>query len=303
MKEYLNIVERTLACGVNKEPVRFDADGNIVKLDNGTTGIFAAIFRHNMSDGFPLLTTKKMPIKTIAVELEGFIKGITSKRWYQERNCKIWNEWCNPQEVPKSITQEEKKLFALGCDDLGPIYGYQWRRFDEAYNVKDDGVMKGYDQLKSIVDKLKTNPYDRRMICSAWNPNQLSQQALPACHMMFNVVVYGNKLNLIWHQRSCDLMYGVPFNIASYAMLLLLLAKEAGLDPGELVGTLNDCHIYDNQLESAREQLTRTPLELPTLEILTPEGQEFSIFNWTHKDIKLNNYVSYEKLSFGAVTV
>lgn len=313
MKAYQDILRNVLENGVPKQPVRFDSEGNPVPVENGTIGTFCEVFRHDMSEGFPLLTTKKMAFKTMCVELEGFIQGITDKNWYKERKCRIWNEWANPlavKEVLESHGPElEKKEVQEQVNDLGPIYGYQWRKFDQHYGeasildhrdgIDPNGVWLGFDQLKSIADKLKENPYDRRMVCSAWNPNQLHMMALPPCHYSFTVVVYGNKLNLCWKQRSVDTAYGLPFNIASYAILLLLLAKHANLIPGELSGILEDCHLYNNQIEGAKIQLKRTPLKLPTIE-LTHKG---SIFDWTHEDIILKNYACHDKIDFGSITI
>ena len=301
MRSYQDIVRETLN-GEYKHPVRFNGSDGVVELDNSTIGIFAAVFRHNMSEGFPLLTTKKMTLKTIAVELEGFIKGITSKKWYQERGCKIWNEWANPKQVKLNMARwgyllddkGSQKEVMRETDDLGPIYGYQWSNFNKCYDEYDDGCVKNYDKFKDICEKLRENPYDRRMVVSAWNPVQISRMALPPCHFAWNVVVYNNKLNLIWHQRSCDLMLGVPFNIASYGLLLLLLAKHAGLEPGELVGTLNDCHIYVDQIDNAREQLLRTTRTLPSVCI-----QNDNIFEWTNEDIQLKGYDPHPSLQFG----
>lgn len=307
MKQYLEILRDTIN-GEQKHPVRVDDKGNAVKLDTGTVGIFAAVFRHQMKDGFPLLTTKKVPLRLIAVELEGFLKGITSKKWYQDRRCKIWNEWCNPKALDQKMDEEfvqyntakihdrvkqfQKELM-LNEDDLGPIYGYQWRRFNQVYDEDDSGCVETYDQLKDVADRLRNNHYDRRMVVSGWNPVQISRMALPPCHFAWNVVVYGNKLNLIWHQRSCDLMLGVPFNIASYALLLQLLANHSGLEAGELVGTLNDCHIYNNQLDAATAQLEREPRELPTVKIESKD-----IFEWTHEDLTIVNYNPYPPIQF-----
>lgn len=312
MKTYLNILKNILENGTPKQPVRRDHDGNIVPVENGTIGTFCEIFRHNMSDGFPLITTKKMAFKTFCVELEGFIKGITDKQWFKDRGCKIWNEWANPRVVDElynshcnidPITGQKiktKKEIQLEENDLGPIYGYQWRDFAASYNTHqyDDcdfcdyhnGVLNGYDQLKSICDQLKANPYDRRMVCSAWNPNQMNMMALPACHVMFNVVVYGNKLNLVWFQRSNDIFLGNPANIMSYALLLLILAKHANLEPGELVGTFNDCHIYNNQIEQAKLQLTREPYPLPQLVIKDNKEGGFDPLKWEYDDVELLNY-------------
>lgn len=325
MKAYQDILRNVLENGTPKQPVRFDSEGNPVPVENGTIGTFCEVFRHDMSEGFPLLTTKKMAFKTMCVELEGFIKGITDKSWFQERKCKIWDEWANPVVVQEELNKVNHQIDMihegnLGSDeqydlpyptrkevqatlnDLGPIYGYQWRSFNKTYKTQneDDGDWDSYtDQLKSIADKLRENPYDRRMICSAWNPNQLHLMALPPCHYAFTVVVYGDKLNLCWKQRSVDTAYGLPFNIASYAILLLLLAKEGNLRPGELVGILEDCHLYDNQIEGAKIQIKRTPLKLPTVE-LTHKGD---IFNWTHEDIILKDYRCHDKIDFGKITV
>jgi thymidylate synthase len=341
MQAYLDILKHVLEYGTPKQPVRRDNNGNIVPVENGTIGTFCEVFRHDMSKGFPLITTKKMAFKTIRVELEGFIKGITSKKWYQERGCKIWNEWANPVSVVSEYTQEEiadiiavpiggskeKSIKAiknakLRCDDLGPIYGYQWRRFGEQFKWDNwgiqewnsltedliawpdeiDGIQPGYDQLKSIVDQLKANPYDRRMVCSAWNPNQQHMMGLPPCHFAWNIVVYGNKLNLVWNQRSACVFFGIPFNIASYGLLMLLLCEESGLKPGELVGTLHDCHLYNNLIDQAKLQLTRIPLELPKVKITRKKDNSFNIFDWEWKDVILENYQCYDKIE-GDITV
>jgi thymidylate synthase len=297
-----------------------------------------------MCDGFPLLTTKKMAFKTMCIELEGFIKAITDKKWYQDRRCKIWDEWGNPEVVKnhpymrdfqydETMTTEDmntewnsrKKAAQKETNDLGPIYGRQWRAFDEHYGEmngwKDDmdyanGVYEGTDQLKNIVDALRNNPMDRRMVCSAWNPNQIGMMALPPCHYSWNVTVIGNELNLFWAQRSCDLMLGVPFNIASYALLLCLLAEVGGFKRGNLSGMLVDCHIYENQIEAARKQIERDPRPLPGLRIRTQSPVEaikdhvagkpkkqFDIFQWEYKDVELIGYNPHDKLDFGDVVV
>lgn len=325
MKTYIDIVKKVLNEGKWKSPVRMDQDGVAHPVDGGvrTLACMNVLFSHNMKDGFPLLTTKKMAHKAMRVELEGFIKGITSKKWFNERGCKIWQEWANQKAVDKRVIQwqEEhardfftgkemvlaslphRKQFQLEENDLGPIYGFQWRRFGETYDEDDDGVIKGSDQLKRIVDTLHTNYNDRRMVCSAWNPNQLSRMGLPACHTHWYIGALEDKLNLFWSQRSCDLMYGVPFNIASYGLLLTLLSKEAGLKPGNLSGMLFDCHIYENQIESAKLQIEREPRPLPTVTINNTSEDKFNIFDWTHDNFELTNYDPHPKLSFGDVVV
>lgn len=308
MRSYLDIVDNVLLNGHYK--------GNRTKYS--TLATFCEIFRHDMSTGFPLLTTKKMAVKSMAVELEGFIKGITDKSWYQERKCKIWNQWANPvvvekmrQELqdahPDKAEYPREKVQEI-ANDLGPIYGYQWRNFGGTYTndktlveaVFGEEIQLGTDQLKKVVETLKTNPDDRRMVVSAWNPNQMNMMALPPCHYAFTLVHINGVLNLCWKQRSCDLMLGVPFNIASYALLLELLCKESGLKAGELVGVLEDCHIYENQIDGAKEQIRRKPRQLPQLKIT---GEPFDIFNWTHEDFELVGYDPHPKIDFGAVAV
>lgn len=286
MQSYLNIVEKILKSGVEKKD----------RTGTGTLSVAGVLFEHDMSMGYPLLTTKKMPFKVMATELEFFIKGITDKQWLKDRNCHIWDEWCSPTKVIYGHDEETKKKMAEERD-LGPIYGFQWRHFGAEYKTYDtDYTGKGVDQLKKIVETLKTNPYDRRMLVSAWNPIKLPEMALPPCHYTFQVVVAENKLNLMWNQRSVDVMLGLPFNISSYALLLHLLAKEAGLEEGRLVGFLGDTHIYLNHIEGAKEQLTRNPTTYSLPQIET--NNFTNIFEWKAEDTKLIGYESYSKIKF-----
>lgn len=269
MRAYLDLVERVLSQGEKK---------------NNRTGVPAltlvgAMVEHDMSRGFPAVTTKKLAFKTMLVELEGFIKGVTEKAWYQKRGCKIWNEWSNPQNADDN--------------DLGPIYGFQWRRFG-AYSPKESGTGEGLDQLRALVETLKRDPEDRRMLASAWNPLDLPYMALPPCHFAFHLTKIGDKLNLTWFQRSCDVMLGLPFNLASYASLLHLLCLESNLKPGKVLGMLSDVHIYENHVEGAKEQLTRTPHPLP--KIVTENFK--SIFDWEHTQTRLEGYVFESKIIF-----
>lgn len=286
MRTYLDIVEKILKEG---------------KLENTRTGVKAytiagAMFEHDMSKGFPLLTTKKTPFKLVATELEFFINGITDKKWLQDKNNHIWDEWAKPQLAPYGHDEESKKKM-LEERDLGPIYGFQWRHFNAPYeNYNSDYTGKGIDQLKKVIETLKTNPRDRRMIVSAWNPQQFGEMALPPCHYSFQITVIDGKLNLLWNQRSVDTMLGLPFNIASYALMLHLLAKEAGLKEGKLVGFLADVHIYENHVKGAKEQITRDSNKYPLPNIETENWQ--SIFNWHSEDTKLLNYQSYDKIPF-----
>lgn len=286
MKAYLDIVRHILENGVRRE--------NRTGVD--TIAVAGVMFEHDMAKGFPLLTTKKVPFRNIKSELEFFIKGITDKKWLQDRKNPIWNEWANPKKAPYGHSEEAKKKMAEERD-LGPVYGFQWRHFGAKYVSHDtDYAGQGVDQLKMVVDKLKSKPSDRRMIVSAWNPVAMPEMGLPPCHYAFQVLAMDGKLNLLWNQRSIDTMLGLPFNIASYALLLHLLAKEAGLKEGRLVGFLGDTHIYENHLEGAREQLSRDPgkFKLPRV-----ETKKFSsIFDWSADDTELLEYESYPRIKF-----
>ncbi len=286
MKTYLDIVKKVLE------------NGEKVETRQGTPAytIAGAMFEHDMSKGFPLLTTKKVPFRLIATELEFFINGITDKKWLIDRNNHIWDEWASPKKAPYGHDEESKKRM-LEERDLGPIYGFQWRHFNAQYESYDsDYTGKGVDQLKKLVETLKTNPRDRRMIVNAWNPLQLEEMGLPPCHYSFQVTTINGKLNLMWNQRSVDTMLGLPFNIASYALLLHLLAKETGLKEGKLVGFLADVHIFENHIDGAKEQLERDPNKYLLSKI---ETENFtSIFDWKNEDTKLLNYESYPKIPF-----
>ena len=310
-----------------------DIYNNCKDVRQNRTGIpdiglgYGATFVHDMSMGFPLITTKKMGLKNIATELEFFIRGITDKKWLQDRKCKIWNEWANPVKVEQEynmkihmleeggpLTAAQKQIVRNSVmdyeRDLGPIYGFQWRHFGGEYQWNLNRIEKnpsdnynpdkpGVDQVRIAIDKLKNNPNDRRIIVSAWNPTDFAQMALPPCHVMHQLIVRDGRLNLIWTQRSCDMFLGIPYNIASYALLLLLYAKESGLKPGVLKGEFHDAHIYTNHLDQVREQLTRTPHKLPTVEI--PDENWRGMLNW-HADggFVLRDYVCHEALR-GAV--
>ncbi len=284
MKAYLDIVEEIFSKGKNK-PNRTGVDAITI------TG---AVFEHDMSKGFPLLTTKKTAYKPVRSELEFFIKGLTDKKWLQDRGNRIWNEWCSPEKVPYGHDDETQEKMAAERD-LGPIYGWQWRHFGAEYQGYDaDYTGQGVDQLENLVNKLKTDPSDRRMIVSAWNPLDNHKMALPPCHYSFHVSVVDGKLDLIWNQRSVDTMLGLPFNIASYATLLHLLSLESDIPIGKLRGHLEDVHIYANQVDGAKEQLTRTPYDLPT--IVTDNFK--SLFDWEYTQTKLKDYKSHPKIEF-----
>lgn len=284
MQAYLDIVEKILKEGVRKEN----------RTGVATIAIPGAMFEHDMSQGFPLLTTKSVPLRLVSSELEFFIKGITDKEWLKKRNNHIWDEWCSPDKV-KYGHDEETKQKMMEERELGPIYGWQWRNFGAkyvAYDKPHEG--EGVDQLKRVVNMLKENPTDRRMIVSAWNIVDFNRMALPPCHYSFQVTVIGDKLNLLWNQRSVDVALGLPFNIASYGLLLHLLAKETGLKEGKLVGFLGDTHIYENHVDGMKEQLKRKPFPLPKINTKNFK----SIFEWEHTDSEIEGYEHHPKIKF-----
>lgn len=278
--QYLDLLDNILSNGQYTEE----------RTGTGTISIPHAMLSHDMSKGFPLLTTKRIAWKSVKVELEGFIKGIIDKAWYQERGCKIWDEWCNLNLVPWWMTQpgheEERKEFQLSENNLGKIYGYQWRNFGLSQ------TQRGKDQLQNVLDTLIKNPTDRRMLVSAWNPLELNEMALPPCHYAWQVSVIGGKLHLNWVQRACDVGLGIPFNIASYGLLLEILAKFAGLQPGTLTGFLTNVHIYSNHVEQVKEQLSRTPFDLPKLIL-----QDSNVLDWNHDLAKLEGYNHHPAIS------
>lgn len=286
MQTYLNIIRHIIENGEKKE--------NRTGVD--TLAVAGVMFEHDMATGFPLLTTKRVPFRLVATELEFFLKGITDKQWLQERNNHIWDEWAHPQKAPYGHDEAAKQKMKEERD-LGPVYGFQWRHFGGAYKGHDaDHTGEGTDQIRRLVDTLKKNPQDRRMIVSAWNPLALHEMGLPPCHYAFQVTVINGRLNLLWNQRSVDTILGLPFNIASYALLLHLLAKESGLQEGRLIGFLADTHIYVNHLEGAREQLARDPNTYPLPHIITEPFT--SIFDWKSDDTRVENYQSHPKISF-----
>ena len=285
MDAYLDIVQKVLENGSYKSN----------RTGTSAYSISGEMFKHDMSSGFPLLTTKHMPFGMIASELEFFIKGITDKKWLQERNNTIWDEWAWQKKVPYSNNSETKERM-FSERDLGPIYGFQWRHYDAEYNgFEKDYSGEGIDQLENLIDTLKNDPNNRRMIVSSWNPNQLDEMALPPCHYGFQVSVTDNKLDLMWIQRSVDTGLGLPFNIASYGLLLHLLSKESGYEEGNLIGQLGDVHIYENQIDGLKNQLKRAPFELPSIKTENFE----SIFDWEFTDSTIIDYCKHPRLDLG----
>jgi len=286
MKQYLDLVREVIENGEKKED----------RTGTGTLAVAGAMFQHEMSDGFPLLTTKKMPYRLIASELEFFIKGLADKEWLRERNNYIWDEWCTPLSIPYAHDEETKERM-MAERDLGPIYGWQWRHFGAEYTTWDaDYTGKGVDQLQRLVDDLKNIPHSRQMLVMAWNPMDRDKVMPPFCHYGFQVTVLNGKLNLFWSQRSVDTMLGLPFNIASYATLLHLLAKETGLEEGRLTGFLADLHIYENHVEGARTQLERDPEKYPLPSLETKKFT--SIFDWEYSDTEVVGYESEKGIKF-----
>jgi len=240
--QYINLLEDVLKNGTDKND----------RTGVGTRSVTGRMIQHNMSEGFPALTTKKLYFKTMAVELEGFIKGITDKRWYQERGCHIWDSWSSSKTRPKNISAED-------WHDLGPIYGAMWRNFNNS----------GIDQLQQALDSLVNNPSSRRILVSAWNPQQLEESALPPCHYSFQFVTRNNYLDLVFNMRSVDCLLGMPFDIASYGLMLSLVSHQTGFKPGILTGFFADTHIYNNHFEQVKEQISRLDkaYDLPQLKI------------------------------------
>lgn len=278
MKIYIDLVKKIIKDGKYKEN----------RTGVKTKGIIGYMLQHDLSEGFPLLTTKKMAFNSIKVELEGFIKGITNKSWYKKRKCYIWNEWCNPKKIPSNLNDEKRKEYQIKENDLGKIYGYQWRKFN-----KNDSF-KGIDQFKLLINKLKKNPYDRRLIVNAWNPLQLDEMSLPPCHILYQISYLDNKLHLTWYQRSCDVALGIPFNLASYSLLLHLISLETNIPCGTVTGMLNDVHIYEDHIEGLKQQIKKKPFDLPII-----KTKNFtSIYKWNYENTRLVNYKSHEKIKF-----
>ncbi|MDR2543534.1 MAG: thymidylate synthase [Treponema sp.] len=284
MKPYHEIVQKILNSGFRK----------INRTGVDTLAVAGAMFEHDMTEGFPLLTTKKVPFRLVTSELEFFIQGYTDKEWLKNQNNHIWDEWCSPDIIPYNHDEQTKTKMMIERE-LGPIYGWQWRNFGALYTTFDNPPKgQGVDQLRQIVQTLKNDPDNRRMIVSAWNPNDLPRMALPPCHYSFQVTVINGKLNLLWNQRSVDVALGLPFNIASYGCLLHLLAKEANLGEGKLIGFLGDTHIYVNHIDAIKMQMEREPRTLPKI-----KTENFtSIFEWKYNDSIIENYDPHPAIKF-----
>ncbi|HKL61251.1 MAG TPA: thymidylate synthase [Acholeplasma sp.] len=276
MKQYLELCRHVLDNGVDKND----------RTNTGTRSVFGYQMRFDLAEGFPLLTTKRVYLKAIIHELLWFIKGDTNIKYLVDNDVKIWNEW--PYELFKqssdyqneSMTEYVEKIkidanFAIKHGKLGPVYGAQWRDFF------------GVDQLKQVIDQIKNNPDSRRIILSAWNPKQLPEMALPPCHAFMQFYVVNGKLSLQLYQRSGDVFLGIPFNIASYSLLLMMVAQVCDLSLGEFIHTIGDAHIYHNHYEQINLQLSRTPKTLPKMAI---NPKVTSIFDFVYDDFTLTGY-------------
>jgi len=252
MRQYKELLQRVLDEGVKKED----------RTGTGTISVFGHQMRFDLQEGFPLLTTKKLHLKSIIHELLWFIQGSTNVKYLQENGVRIWNEWAKED------------------GELGPIYGYQWRSWPDAHGGH-------IDQLKQVIDSIKKNPDSRRHIVSAWNVGQLNEMQLPPCHILFQFYVADGKLSCQLYQRSADIFLGVPFNIASYALLTRMMAQVTDLEPGDFVHTLGDAHIYLNHIDQVKLQLTRTPRHLPTMTI-NPDVKDIDGFKYD--DFQLSDY-------------
>jgi thymidylate synthase len=258
MQQYLDLMSHVLAKGTHKSD----------RTGTGTVSVFGHQMRFDLQEGFPVVTTKKLHLKSIIIELLWFLQGSTNNNWLKERGVSIWDEWAKED------------------GELGPIYGYQWRSWPAPNG-------EHVDQISQLMDQIKNNPDSRRLIVSAWNVAEIPRMALPPCHAFFQFYVADGKLSCQLYQRSADIFLGVPFNIASYALLTHMIAQQAGLIPGEFIWTGGDCHLYSNHMEQVKLQLSRQPLPLPKLNI---RRKPASIFDYEYEDFELVGYQHHDPI-------
>ncbi len=268
MNSYLDLMRHVLTHGVDKTD----------RTGTGTRSVFGYQMRFDLQKGFPILTTKRVHFKSVAVELLWFLKGDTNVQYLKDNGVSIWDEWA---------TKEQCARFGRNEGDLGAVYGHQWRNFGATKNPDGTYQKDGFDQISWLINEIKTNPDSRRLIVSGWNPPEAGQVALPPCHTMFQFYVANGKLSCQLYQRSADIFLGVPFNIASYALLTHLIAQVTGLEVGEFVWTGGDSHLYSNHFEQTTLQLSREPLPLPKLKI-NPAITDLFAFEFA--DLELENY-------------
>ncbi|MDA3961386.1 MAG: thymidylate synthase [Planctomycetota bacterium] len=273
MRQYLDLLQHVMDHGA----VRDDRTGT------GTRSVFGHQMRFDLRSSFPLLTTKKVHLRSIIQELLWFVSGRTDNQWLNDRKVTIWNEWATAEQCARFGRQE---------GDLGPVYGHQWRNFGATRQADGSYARDGFDQLRWLLKEIQTNPSSRRLIITGWNPHEADQVALPPCHTLFQFYVdtARQELSCQLYQRSGDIFLGVPFNIASYSLLTMMVAQVTGLKPGDFVHTLGDAHLYSNHLEQAATQLAREPRPTPRM-LLNPEVTD--LFAFTYEDFTLDGYDPY----------
>ena len=268
MRPYLDLLQHILDNGRPRQD----------RTGTGTIGVFGYQMRFDLAEGFPLLTTKKLHLRSIIHELLWFLAGETRVEPLQEAGVRIWNEWA---------TAEECGRFGREAGDLGPVYGHQWRNFGATVQGDGSYARDGVDQIQRLLDGLQNNPWSRRHLVTGWNPKEANQVTLPPCHTLFQFYVQDGRLSCQLYQRSADVFLGVPFNIASYSLLLMMIAQVSGLEPGEFVHSFGDAHLYTNHLDQARLQLSREIKDRPRM-VLNPDVKD--LFAFTYEDFKLEGY-------------
>ena len=274
MQAYLDLLRKVLDEGVARED----------RTGTGTRSLFGYQMRVDMREGFPLLTTKKVHLKSIIHELLWFVRGQTDVGHLQEVGVSIWDEWATAEQTAKFGRKE---------GDLGPVYGHQWRNFGATERQDGSYERDGVDQLSHVLDQIRDNPDSRRLIISGWNPSEAERVALPPCHTLFQFYVCDGRLSCQLYQRSADVFLGVPFNIASYALLTMMIASVSGLEPGDFVHTFGDVHLYSNHVDQARLQLSRRPRPLPTMFI---DASVETLFEFRHEHFQLKDYLPHPRI-------